>query len=434
MNVKIENAGGCRRLVDVAVAAQDVHPEYERVTARYAAHASVPGFRPGKAPKERVEARFRKQITKEAQDALLPKAYQEMLKQESLEPVALLDLQEVRLSPEKGLTFRVVLDVAPEFKLPKYHKITLKNESTEVTDADVDEAMKHVLERFSRFEDVTEGCVETGDLVQIDYEGWCDGKALAERGVDGDDLAAGKAFWVPVVDESEFLPGLNAGLTGMAVGGSAEIAIAFPKNHKVKVLAGINAVYHVHVTGLRKLRVPALDEELLKKLDVDTEDAFRARLREDIGTSKAARELARKKEEISAFLLEHTPFDPPQVQVDSETSSLLRSLLTRMTREGATREMMETHRDAITETVAKQAVDRVRIQHILRRIAAEEKIEVSDADVAAAIDGIAQRYHMPPEKMRAEIEKQDDGKSRLRDDVRADKVFSFLLGQARIKG
>jgi len=215
MDVKVNKTGGCRLTVDISVPAPDVRPEYDGVVKRFCMKAKIPGFRPGKAPVALIESRFRKEIVKQAQDQLLPDAYQKMLKQESLEPVAVVGVNEVNLSPDHGLSFQIVLDVAPEFKLPKYQKITVGAVQVEVSEEDVDKGIDQMLKRHSRYEDLAEGSVQDQDMAQVTYAGTCAGQPLAGLGLKETEMAAGEDFWLPVVSESEFLPGLNAALTGI---------------------------------------------------------------------------------------------------------------------------------------------------------------------------------------------------------------------------
>lgn len=433
MNVSIEKSGGCRLLVDVSVPADKVRPEYERVIKLYSKNARIPGFRPGKVPVALVETRFRKDIIKQTQDHLLPETYQEMLKKEELTPVAVVDVNNVVLSPESGLSFRVVLDVAPEFKLPKYHKISVAAAKADVSDADVEEALAQVRRRFARYEDLTEGCVQDQDMAKVTYSGACDGQPLSEVVTSAGELAAGVDFWLPMVNESEFLPGLNAALTGVEIGKTVTVNVDFPEDYRVKDLAGRNVVYTVTVNSLRRQSEPEMNEAFLKDLNVASVDELRKQIREGLEAEKKASEESRQKQEISKFLIENTKIEVPESQVASETTALLRSLLNRMAQSGGTREMLEKHRDEIMGSVTQQASDRVKLGYIGKAIAAAENITLTDEDVERELTTMAQHYRMPADKLRAEIEKQEDGMTQLRNDILHASVLNYLLGQAKIK-
>ena len=434
MNTKVEEVGDCRRVVTVQLGADEIRDDYESVVKLFSRNARIPGFRPGKAPRDRVEARFRKQIEKETQDAVLPRAYHDMLEKESLAPVAVVDLQDVSVSSENGMQFTAVLDVKPSFKSPKYKKITITSKPVDVSDADVDEAIKGVLQRMARYVDAESGAVADQDLVQIDYEAkGADGQPLALSGDGVSELTEGKDYWLPVAGDNELIPGLLDAVRGKELGTSVQFTASFPGDYRVSALAGQEISYDVTIKGLRKMEVPALDEEVLNRIGMESEDALRTRVRADLETARQEEEDMRKREEVNRFLLENTKISVPESQVANERSTLLRSLLTRMAQQGATREMMEQHRDEVMANVSRQAEERIKVQYILEQIGKEEEIAVEPSDIASAMQKLADRHGMSVEKLRAEVEKQENGMTQFEADVLRDKVIDFLLRQAKIK-
>ncbi len=434
MNTKVEEVGDCRRTVNVQLGADEIRDDYESVVKVFTANARIPGFRAGKAPRDRVEARFRKQIEKETQDAVLPRAYHDMLEKEALSPVAVVDLQDVSISADNGLQFTAVLDVKPTFKLPKYRKLSIRTQPVDVTDADVDEAIQGILQRMARYVDTESGTVADQDLVQIDYQAKsADGSSLPVSGEGVDELTQGKDHWLPVAGDNELIPGLLDALRGQEIGATVSFTASFPADFRVSALAGQEISYDVTIKGLRKMEVPELDEEILKRIGMESEDALRDRVRTDLEASRKEQEDMRQREEVNRFLLENTKLSVPESQVANERNTLLRSLLTRMAQQGATREMMEQHRDEVMANVSRQAEERVKVQYILEQIAQEEDITVEPADVEAAMEKLAARHGMSVEKLRAEVEKQDNGKEQFETDVLRDKVIDFLMGQAKIK-
>lgn len=433
MDVKVNKAGGCRLTVDIAVPAADVRPEYDKVVKFFSKKARIPGFRPGKAPAALVETRFRKDIIKQVQDQMLPDAYQAMLKQESLEPVAVVGVNDVNLSAEHGLSFQVVLDVAPKFKLPKYQKITVGAVQADVSDEDVDKGLDQMLKRYSRYEDLSEGSVQDQDMVQVTYSGTCNGQPMTGMELKESEMAAGEDFWLPIVSESEFLPGLNAALTGSAIGQTITLDVTFPDAYRVADLAGRQAVYTIAVNAIRRVKAPEIDEAFLKELGVESQDDLRKQVRDGMEADKKASEDSRQRQELSKFMVEHTKIEVPESQVSQETSALLRSLLDRMARAGGTKEMLEQHRDEIMGSVSQQALERVKLQYIGQAIAEAESITVSDEDVDKELEVMATHYNMPADKLRAEIGKQEEGMAQLRRDILHARVLDFLLGEAKIK-
>ncbi|MFU8780392.1 MAG: trigger factor [Kiritimatiellia bacterium] len=434
MHTKVEESGDCRRMVQVGLGADEIREDYDKVVSMFMTSARIPGFRPGKAPRERVEARFRKQIEKETQDVVLPRAYREMIEKEQLDPVAVVDVQNVVLHVQNGMQFSVVLDVKPSFKLPKYKKITIASQSVDVADKDVDEAIEGVLQRMARYTDVETGVIADQDLVQVDYQAQSvNGEALVLDGEGVGELLEGKEYWLPVSGDNELIPGLLDALRGQEIGASVNFRATFPADYRIAALAGREIAYGVQVTALRKLQVPALDEEVLKRIGMGSEEDLRTRVRADLEAARKEQEDIRQREQVNAFLLENTKIAVPESQVAQERNTLLRSLLTRMAQQGATREMMEQHRDDVMANVARQADERVKLQYILSQVAEEESLKVESEDIENAFHKLAERYSMPVERLRVEVEKQDNGMVQFETDVLRDKVMDFLIGQAKIK-
>jgi trigger factor len=432
MKVKIEKSAGCRRVMDIAVPADDVAGDYKTIVGMFSKEAKISGFRAGRAPVELVEKRYSKAIIQETKDRLIPRFYQAALEQEKIATVAVIDVQDVEFARDSGLHFKVLVDIAPEFKSPKFKKISLKRENAEVADADVERTLGEILERFSKFEDVTGVAVSSGDLVQVDYSAESDGKPLAEVAEDASDIGSGEDFWVPT-GESEFVPGMNAALEGASIGDSLTVDVSFPGDYRVESVAGKSAVYTVSVKGIRTRQLPELDEAFLKRFEVESEEALRARIRTDLEEAAVARETGRLKEDISKFLLDKTDMDLPESLVERETTSLIRDMLTRAAQQGGSREMFEQNREEILGSASQSARDRVKLSYIIERIASEEEISIDEADVDKHIEVMAQRYGMTADRIRPELEKNDEGLQNLRTEVQGNKVMDFLLENAKIK-
>ncbi len=118
MNVKMEDAGPCRKLMHVATTVDEVREDYEELLNWFRKGGRVPGFRKGKAPTKVIEAQYRKDITESAKERLVPRFYRAALEEQGVTPVAIVGVQNVEFAKETGLAFDVMIDVPPDFKLP----------------------------------------------------------------------------------------------------------------------------------------------------------------------------------------------------------------------------------------------------------------------------------------------------------------------------
>jgi trigger factor len=432
MKVNVEQAGPCRKVVNIQIPSETVAAEYQKVAGEFAKVAKIAGFRPGRAPQAIVERKFTKEILEETRERLVPQAYRSALDQEHIQPVAIVDVGDVRLEKNLPLTFKVTVDVDPVFALPTYKGVTLKSKKPEVSDAEVDRVVGELRERQARFEDVTGRSARKGDIVQVDYAGTCDGRPVAEVAPERAELGHGRDFWV-LLDNPEFLPGIAAGVEGAGVGEQRAIAVEFPPDYAVKPLAGKKADYAVTVKAIRERRLPETDAEFFKAVGVESLDDLRAKVRENLLKSAELAEKSRLKDEILRWLVVQVDLqDLPQTLVDEEARHIIQDVVQENTRRGVPKEQIEAHRDDIFSKAAQSSADRVRIGYLLDRIAEEEKIGVDDADLDQELERMSARYGMDKPRFRAALE-QRGALASVRRNLRMDKTLNFLLDAAVVE-
>lgn len=430
MKVRVDQAGGCRRVIHVEVPKERVAEEYSGVVAAYAKSARIPGFRPGRAPLALVERSYAKDILQETRERMVPRCYHEALAQEKLEPVAVVDVKEEGMAKDRDFFFDVIVDVAPAFELPQYRGIALKRQTVDVTDASVDEAIGRMRDRMATFKDVTRPIQKT-DLAQVDFSGASNGQPLAELAADAPGLGTAKDFWM-MIQEPELLPGMTAALVGASAGETRTVDVEFPADFRVPALAGRTAQYTVSVKAVREKILPPIDAEFLKMLQAESEDDLRSRVRADIQRSAEAEERRRLRNEVVGHLLRETKMeDLPRALVEDEARSIVQDIVYENTMRGATKEQIEERKDDILNVATQSSAERVKLNHILRRIAEQEKIAVEDREVDYQVGLMAGRYRMQPAQMRAELE-QRGALEHIRRDIRSSKTLDFLLDQAQI--
>ncbi len=433
MKTTVEQVGPCRKVVKVEVPADAVASEYGAVLAEFSRHARVPGFRSGKVPPAIVERRFAKDILEEARERLLPRFYQEAVRKENLSPVAVVDVSDIQIDKQLPLTFKVTLDVMPEFQIPAYAGIPVKSRPVEVKDEEVDKVVTGIRDRQARFEAVTGRAAGKGDVVEVDYTATCDGKPMSEVAPENPELGQGKDFWVLVGDDMPlFLPGMPAKLEGMEIGAEREMEIAFPEDYRVKAVAGRKALYKVAARGLREKRLPEMDEAFFKAMGVQSLEDLKVKIRENLLDAAQSTEKNRQRDEIVKWLLESTDLkDLPQTLVEEEARHIIQDVVQENMRRGVGKDEIESNREEIFNRAAQSSTERVKLNYILTRIADEKKIEVGEADVDARLAEMAARYHMPPQKIRAEMEKRDALRG-MKGNLRMEKTLDALLAEAKV--
>jgi len=433
MKVIVEQVGPCRKALRIEVPAEQVATEYQAVIKEIASNARVPGFRKGKAPAAVIEKQFSKDALEETRERLVPKAYHEALRQEQVKAVSIVDVSDIQITKQLPLSFKVTVDLLPEFTLPAYKEIALTSKKVEVKDEDVDEILTNMRNRSAHFEPVSGRASRKDDVVEIDYTGACDGKPMPEIAPDRPELAQGKDFWVLLSDTMpEFLPGIKAQVEGMDIGQTREVSVTFPADYRAKSAAGKSAVYTITVKGIRERKSPELNDDFAKTMGADTVGELRKLVSENLMRTGEATEKGRQKDDLVKWLVENTALtNLPQSLVEEEARHIIQDVVQENVKRGVNKDEIESHREDIFTRAAQSASERVTVNYILNRIADEEKVAVTQADVEQRIAEMAQRYGSTPEKMKEELAKRGS-LDQLRGSLRLDKTVDLLHASAKI--
>jgi trigger factor len=428
MKVESKASGPCRVKLIVKAEAPETRPDYEKVVAEVMQHGRLPGFRAGKIPRAVVERRFRADIDAEARGRLINRLFRQAAREQKLAVVAVIDVTDVIFSPATGISFTMLVDVAPEFTLPKYKKIPLRIETPAVTDAELEVQTNRFRNMLAKYDDAAEQPAARGDLVSMDFTATCDGKPLTDVAPDARGLASGTDF-LAQVEEPDFIPGLAAALEGVKAGDEKIVPVSFGKDFREEALRGRKAEYAIKIKSVRRRTLPD-DAVVCQQLQAESMDQVRERLRANLLREAERKEAARQQQEVIEFLLKRTEFDLPESLVAEETNLTMRGMLREYADRGGTREQLEKSRDAILGAAAAASKDRVRLRYVLARIAEEEKIEVSEAELDGRLELLAGQYQMPVEKLRAAVEEKH-GMESIRADIRNEKTLAKLVADAR---
>ena len=425
MKIDMVNVSPCRVKATVKAEAEETHPDYDAVIRYFVQKANVPGFRAGKVPLEVIKRTFSNEIREEVNNRLVRSLFVKVRDQEKLKVVNLVNVEDVRFSPETGMTVTFEIDIEPKVDLPNYKKVPLKFVAPEVTEAEVDSRLQRVREAFAKFDTATADYpVEYDDLVSIDYEGKINGQPLKEVAPEAAAISEGKAHWTLVTSE-RFLPQLVTELVGMKTGETKTVEFTFEGDYLPDTLKNQPAVYVLTVNEVRRRALPT-DEELLQQVRATDMEHFRNRTREGLAESAAEGATRKFESEIITYLLGKQEFDLPQSQLEEEINETLHRMAEDAGRRGLTKDDLERHRAEIVEDATAVAKRQLRTRYLLNAIADEEKVEATDEDISAWIEAAAPDYQVTPIQLRARIEKNgrmDD----LRQQVRTRKVLTQVV-------
>jgi trigger factor len=437
MNVTVENTGPCRKLLKVEFSAEEIQTEYDESLSVYAKHGRVKGFRPGRAPMEMIRRQYDKQILDGLRDHLLAKGYQQAMKEHGFDPIAEMGLEQTELKAGEPFSFSVTLEVEPQFELPAYKGLEVDAKAVDITDDAVTQAIDRYLENTGKYEDVTEDRpVAAGDMVAVDYTATVDGQPMADLSEKAKSLAAGTDFWVIANEEYSFLPGFGPQLAGLKVGESKDIPVAFDEQSPIEELRGKTGVFAATVKKIRARAKPAMDEALFKSLNVKDEAELRDTFRGLLSREAESQERSRRRNHLLETLMKAAALDVPESEARSESNRIVYEMVDDNMRRGVPEQEIRDNIAKITESAQAAATDRVKLRYLLKRIAQEEQIAATDAEVSALMSAQAMRsgHRSAKDWLQAAKLKEKDVRAGLRQDLLSSKTVDFLLQNAKLTG
>jgi trigger factor len=430
VNVTVENLAPCKKLVRVEIESKEVDAAFESMVKDFQRQAALPGFRPGKAPKDMVAKRYEKDIQDEVKKKLIPDAYRKAVDEQKLDVVGYPDIEEIQFGKGQSLQFAATIETAPEFQLPEYKGLPAKRETTTVTEADVERAIEMLRARKIDYKTV-ERPAATGDVGVVNFTGTCEGKPLTELAPEAKGLTEQKAFWIQL-EPGAFIPGFAEQLTGAEAGEKRTVNVEFPANFVTPELAGKKAVYEVEVTEVKEKVLPAMDDAFAKTYGAESVEKLMAGIRTDLENELNYKKSRSIRNQLVTELLNRVTFELPESAVTNETRNVVYDIVLENQKRGIPREEIEKQRDQIYNAALGSAKGRVKANFLLRKIAEKEDIKVSQEEVGRRIQSLAAMYQIPPDQFVKDLQKRN-GIIEIYDQVAAEKTLDLLQEKAKIE-
>lgn len=428
MEIKIQVTNPTRRSITITIPAASVLSTEKEVVKDFMSKASLPGFRPGKAPESIVRQKYGKDITEEVNQRLLSQGYERIREEKGLTIYTLADVKKDDAAKGSDMVIHYEVDVLPEFKTPDWKKVKIAVEPVTVTDADVEEHLKKILQQRARFEK-TESAAAAGDYVRLGYTGTIDGKDVKEFDAEAGYLAGAESTWEEAGSTNEIvaIPAISQAVVGLKAGDTAKAEFTVPADHAREALRGKKIHYSLTVAEVRRKELPALNEEFFKSVGVKDEADLRDQLRKGIeGTKRQAAETARREKAVEA-LVAGLELPLPPSAVDTVARDLFIQYAQMRMRNGMQPNELESKRDEIVNEARKAAEVRVRAQVVLSKIAEEEKVDLSQEEFTRAIINTAYAEKTPPEK----IAKDRQRIAAIRRDAILNKALDLVLADEK---
>ena len=430
MKTNLKDISATRKAITVTVTSKEVSLHEEKLVKEFKQQAKIPGFRAGKAPDRMVRSRFAKDLKQELKKRVVSQAHQEGVAGADLEVFNIVDMDDGEILSGQAASITFTVDVVPDFELPSYEGLKVKEASAEASDEEVTKTLDQLLGQRAEY-NVADKTAEKGDYVQCGYEGKIGEELVADLVPDAKMYGSQETTWEEV--GSEDAPGVRAiidGLVGMKAGETKEVTMEYPRDFKPEALAGKTAVYNLKAKEVREKVMPLMDEAFFTSLQVKDEAELRERLAENIANQKKQHNANAERQQITEELLNCVDFPIPESGIASETDSVLREFMQRNMQQGVSQDELEKHKESLHDGASKAAHDRIKSRLILTKIAEKEKIQVQDEDFSRMIMMEAQQSGQSPEKLVKELRKDQSRINNMRSEIILGKTMDLLIEKA----
>jgi len=417
----------CKRELELEIPAENVQKAAEKVARDLARVARIPGFRPGKAPVTLIRRRFADDIQGEVVQSLVPEYLEKALDEKKLIPVTRPEVDKVEFKEGEPLRFRAVFEVLPEFELGEYKNPEVQLEAIEIGDAQVEKAVEEMRERAATFVPVEGRAAKDGDFVLMKLTGTPVG--------GGDPVQADNILCHLGAEET--LESFTQNLRGASAGETKKFQAKYPDDYPDPKLAGKTYDYSVDVQGIKEKKLPELNDDFAKDAAGETGGfatlaEMRKKILENLEAAKTQQQEAQGRAKILEQLVKRHDFPVPEALVENQMDIRLERVVRSLAAQGVDPRAVNVDWVALRKRQREHAVDDVKAELLLDRIATEEKIEATDEDLEKEIEKLAERSGESATALRARLTKQG-ALDRMKSKLRSDKTMEWLYRNARIE-
>jgi trigger factor len=413
----------CRRELELEIPAEEVSKASEKVAKEFARLATVPGFRPGKAPISLIKQRFADDIKGEVLQKLVPDKVEKAMAEQKLSPVSQPQVEKLEFKEGQPLKFLATFEVLPEFTLGDYKNLEIEMPEMAITDADVDNTLKEMAERAATFAPVEGRDVADGDYVQVKLHGMPEG--------EGEPLNAESVLCH--IGSEETMQPFNENLRGAKIGDHKDFDVDYPADYPDPKLSGKKYHYAVDILGIKTKSTPELNDEFSKDVsDAGSLDELKKKIHESLEHEQVHRQKDLQREKVLAELVKLHDFPVPQALVEHQKDVRLERVVRSLAQQGVDPRAVNVDWVSLRNRQEDRAKDDVKAELVVDRIATEEKIEPTDEELEHELEHMASHSGQSAEVLRASLTKQGT-LDRMRAKLRSDKTLDWLAQNAKVK-
>ena len=423
---------GLKHEFQVSVPAADLDAKADAKLVDLKDKVRINGFRPGKVPVAHLKKIYGKSVMAETIDQTIRDTNTQIFTERGFrlatEPKVTMPTEEAEvekiLSGQSDLTYTVAVEVVPAITLADFKTFSVEKPVADITDADVDEAIKRLADANRSYAAKAEGAkAESGDRVKVNFKGTIDGVAFDGGTGEGIDV---------VIGSNTFIPGFEDQLIGIGVGETRTLKVAFPKNYLNNDLAGKDAEFETTATAIETPEEKVVDDEFAKTLGLESLDKLKQLMRDRLAGEFNQATRQRVKRALLDRLDETHKFDAPPSLIDEEFNLMWNSVKAEMDSSGKTFADENTTEEKAKEEYRTIADRRVRLGLVLSEIGEKNKITVTDYEVSRAVIERARSMPGREKEVWDFYRSNPQALAQLRAPIYEDKVVDFILELANV--
>lgn len=418
MKYKITQNDKKQHIIEIHIPKEIVAEELERVYLEISKSASLPGFRPGKAPIDFIRKRYQKEAHEETMKNLMFDSFNKAVTESKISILGSPEISNLEFTEEKGMLYKATVNTKPEIKIKSYKGLNLKKFDTEVKESDADSYINSMREMSARFKTKI-GEAAKGDYLIADMDCYVDGNFVEKK----------ENAWL-YADDDAYIPGKL--LEGMGVNDEKDVEKELPDGYSKKELAGKKAKFHIKIKEIKEKILPELNDEFAATMGKFKNMAeLRENMRENLKRHNKIEERRNLEYQALVLLDKAATFDVPQSVVDKHLERLIEEAKKKLQKENYSEDDIKAKEGAIREKLKEDALRQVRSYFILDEIAKLEGIKVTDGEMETAFGEIAGSSGHSAEEVKKYYEDNDLTED-LVVDIKQKKVFDLIINSAVI--
>ena len=426
MSYTIEDVSTVKKNVAFTIPSEEVMAELNQAYAKLNAGAKVKGFRPGKTPRAVLERLYGKEVHRDIITDLMQKAFSDYVRESGVNILAFRPREDPKLVPGNPFQFEADIEIKPDLPDIDFKGLELRRNRYRPQDEEIEVQLKMGQRNLAVMQPIQENRpLQEGDFVIMDYEATKDGNPVPEIGSSENyNCKIGLAGIAPEID---------AGMIGMNIGERKTISVRFPEDHSNKAVAGLDVVFLVHLKEIREQILPAMDDELAKKLgDYQTLEELKTAIREDLGKRYTQRADQEVHEQVFQKLLAKTEFEVPETMIEYELTGIIQDVEKSFEYHNMSLADRGLDQDKLRAQYRDMAEKQAKRHMILDKIVQQEGLTVSDSDLDEVFAGTAAASGQSVEVIREIYQSNPETIGYLRQGILEKKAMRLIIDSSMI--